>query len=220
MSRPLRVVIADDHPPTRMGVRLALEGHGFVVCAEEATGPAAVQAALRERPDVCLLDIHMPGGGVEAAREIADQVPEAAVVMLTVSRNDADLFDALKAGARGYLLKDIDPQRLPVALRAVVDGEAALPRALVARVVEELRRRGSGAPGLGRPTPGDLTSREWEVLDCMSEGLSTAQIAKRLFVSDVTVRRHVGAILRKLRVSSREEAVRLAAERSRNLNGQ
>lgn len=219
MSRPLRVVIADDHPPTRMGVRLALEGHGFVVRAEEASGPAAVEAAVRERPDVCLLDIHMPGGGVEAAREIAERVPEAAVVMLTVSRNDADLFDAVKAGARGYLLKDIDPARLPFALGAVMRGEAALPRALVGRIVDELRR-GGGTPGLARPTPHDLTSREWEVLDCLSEGLTTAQIAKRLFVSDVTVRRHVGSILRKLRVSSREEAVRLAAERSRNLNGE
>jgi DNA-binding NarL/FixJ family response regulator len=218
VSRPLRILVADDHPPTRMGVRLALEGHGFTVCAEEASGPAAVQAAVRERPDVCLLDVHMPGGGVEAAAEIVERVPGTTVVMLTVSRNDSDLFDALKAGARGYLLKDLDPARLPEALNAVLVGEVAIPRSLVGLVVEEFRRRSGGGAGLARRNPEDLTSREWEVLDCLREGLSTSQIAKRLFVSDVTVRRHTGTILRKLKVTTREEAVRLAGNRSRNLN--
>jgi DNA-binding NarL/FixJ family response regulator len=218
VSRPLRVVIADDHPPTRRGVRVALEGHGFLVCAEEASAPAAVAAALRERPDVVLLDVHMPGGGVEAAAEITAAVPETTVVMLTVSRNDADLFEALKAGARGYLLKDLDPARLPLALSAVLEGEVAIPRSLVGLVVDEFRRRSGGGAALTRREVGDLTSREWEVLDCLRSGLSTSQIAKRLFVSEVTVRRHTGSILRKLNVSSREEAVRLAGERSGNLN--
>ena len=220
MSRPLRVVIADDHPPTRRGVRLALEGHGFTVCAEEASGPAAVAAAMRERPDVCLLDVHMPGGGVEAAAEIEAALPETTVVMLTISRNDGDLFEALKAGARGYLLKDLDPARLPLALDAVLAGEVAIPRSLVSRVVDEFRRRSGGGATLTRRHPEDLTSREWEVLDCLREGLSTSQIAKRLFLSDVTVRRHTGSILRKLKVSSREEAVRLAGDRSANLNAE
>lgn len=218
MTPPLRVLIADDHPPTRTGVRLALEGHGFTVCAEEASGPAAVEAALRERPEVCLLDVHMPGGGVEAAAEIVQRLPGTAVVMLTVSRNDSDLFDALKGGARGYLLKDLDPARLPQALAAVLAGEIAIPRSLVSLVVDEFTRRSSGGAALSRRSPEDLTSREWEVLDCLREGLSTSQIARRLFVSQVTVRRHTGSILRKLRVSSREEAVRLAGKRSRNLN--
>ena len=218
MNEAVRVVIADDHVPLRAGVRSALEEGGFVVCAEASSGPAAVAAALRERPDVCLLDIHMPGGGIEAAAEIAAAVPETTVIMLTVSRSDADLFDALQAGARGYLLKDMDPGRLPDALRSALAGEAALPRALVAKLVDEFRGRGrKGLFGLPRRRPDDLTSREWEVLDCMSEGLSTRQIAERLFLSDVTVRRHVSAILRKLRVGSRDEAVRLAQERSRNL---
>ena len=218
MTRPLRVLIADDHPPTRRGVRLALEGHGFLVCAEEASGPAAVAAALRERPDVALLDVHMPGGGVEAAAEIAERTPGVAVVMLTVSRSDADLFEALKAGAQGYLLKDLDPRRLPLALSAVLEGEVAIPRSLVSLVVDEFRRRSGGGAALARREVGDLTSREWEVLDGLRDGLSTSQIAKRLYVSEVTVRRHTGSILRKLKVSSREEAVRLAGERSGNLN--
>src|SRR3954471_4613680 len=117
-----RVLIADDHPPTRLGVRLALEEGGFTVCAEAASGPSAVQAALAERPDVAVLDVHMPGSGITAAREITDQLPDTAVVMLTVSRDDADLFQALRAGARVYLVKAIEPTRLPLALQGVLDG--------------------------------------------------------------------------------------------------
>ena len=215
-----RVLIADDHLPTRVGVRLALERDGFEICAEEATGAAAVAAALRERPDVCLLDVHMPGGdGIEAATAIRAQLPETQVVMLTGSSDDDDLFAALEAGASGYLLKGIDSAELGPALRKVLRGDAALAPALAARVINEFRARAErGTAGLVRPSEDDLTAREWEVLDCLSEGLSTAQIAERLFISDTTVRRHVGAILRKLHVSTRQAAVDVAAQRSRNLN--
>ena len=144
------MLIADDHPMTRVGVRLALERGGFEICAEVDDGPAAVEAAERERPDVCLLDIQMPGSGIRAAEEIAQKVPDSAIVMLTVSRRDADLFDALRVGASGYLLKDTDPERLPLALRGVLDGEAALPRHLVALVIAEFRERGRGRPMLKR----------------------------------------------------------------------
>src|SRR3954454_13285521 len=216
-SRPPRVLIADDHVPTRVGVRLALEEDGFVVCAEEETGPAAVAAAVRSRPDVCLLDIHMPGDGIKAAAAIREQLPETQVVMLTGSGNDDDLFAALEAGASGYLLKGIDPVKLGPALRDVMRGEAALPPALAARLIREFRMRAHAGGTLVRRSPGDLTSREWEVLDCMREGLSTGGIAKRLFLSPTTVRRHVGPILKKLHVSSREEAVEAVEQRSRNL---
>lgn len=194
-------------------MRVALERDGFAVCAEADSGTAAVEAALRERPDICLLDIHMPGSGIAAAAEIAALLPETVVVMLTVSRDDTDLFDALRAGARGYLLKDIDPERLPLALRCVLEGEAALPRALVARVFEEFRERRQRRrlPLIGG-RPVELTSREWEVLDLLRQGLTTAQIAERLFISAVTVRRHVGAILRKLRAPDRKTALRLLEE--------
>jgi CheY-like chemotaxis protein len=127
VSGRLRVVIADDHVPTRTGVRLALEQGDMLVCAEAPSAQAAVSAALRERPDVCLLDINMPGNGIKAAAEISARLPETAVVMLTVSSADEDIFDSLRAGARGYLLKDMDPARLPAALRGVLAGEAALP---------------------------------------------------------------------------------------------
>ena len=206
-------MIADDHPPQRAGVRLALEDGGFKVVGEAGDANGAVQAVIRHRPDVALLDIHMPGSGISAASRIATESPETAVVMLTVSRNDADLFDALKAGAAGYLLKDMDPDRLPEALRGVARGEAAMPRALVARLMDEFRTRGTRRklPLVGRKGA-ELTSKEWEVLELLREGLSTAQVAERLLVSPVTVRTHISAILRKLKVSSREEAIRLLDE--------
>jgi len=204
------VLIADDHPATRAGVRLALERGGFVVCAEVPDGPSAIEAALRERPDVCLLDINMPGNGIEATKAIVRQLPETAVVMLTVSRSDADLFDALRAGASGYLLKDTDPARLPHALRGVLDGEAALPRRLVALVIDEFReRRRRRRLPLVKGRGVDLTEREWEVLELLREGLSTAEIGSRLFIAPVTVRTQVSAILKKLHVPDREAAVQL-----------
>lgn len=206
----VRVLIADDHPPTRAGVRLSLEeGDTFEVVAEVGNAAGAVAAAAELRPDVALLDIHMPGHGIEAARAIASQSPDTAVVMLTVSRDDADLFAALRAGARGYLLKDIDPARLPMALEGVLAGEAALPRGLVARLIDEFRTRDGSADRRQGPLA-KLTDREWEVLKAMQQGKSTAEMAADMFVSAVTVRTHVSAILRKLQVTDREAAVRLA----------
>jgi DNA-binding NarL/FixJ family response regulator len=203
-------VIADDHAMARSGVRQTLVEADFDVVGEASDAPSAVELAERERPDLCLLDVHMPGSGIRAASEIVERLPETAVVMLTVSRNDEDLFDALRAGAAGYLLKDTDPQRLPHALRGVLAGEAAVPRALVTRVIDEFRTRGRRRRV---PLPGrrgiELSSREWEVLDLLREGCTTAEIARRLFVSPVTVRRHVSAVLRKLDVSDRAAAVEM-----------
>ena len=206
----IRVLVADDHVPTRAGVRAVLEEDGFELCAEAGDADGAVAAALRERPDVCLLDIRMPGGGIAAAARISTALPETAIVMLTVSRDDADLFDALRAGASGYLLKDIERGRLPGALRGVLAGEAPLPASLVARLVEEFRHRDRRRRLLIASRPGvQLREREWEVLELLHEGLSTAEIARRLFVAEVTVRSHVSAILRKLRVPDRKAAVEL-----------
>jgi DNA-binding NarL/FixJ family response regulator len=211
-SRPT-VVIADDHAPTREGVRAVLEEAGFEVVGEAADAAGAVAAAQQARPDICLLDVNMPGGGVHAARRIADVVPTAAVVILTVSADDDNLFDALKAGARGYLLKDIDPARLGPTLRSVLDGEAALPRSLTARVIEEFRHRERRhrLPVL-RNRGVELTKSEWAVLELLKDGATTAEMAERQGVSQVTIRSHVSAILKKLRVSSRREAVELLAQ--------
>jgi len=210
----VRVLLADDHPPTRADVREWLEADGrFEVVAEVADAPQAIESALQERPDLCLLDVRMPGTGAAAAWEIHARLPEAKIVMLTVSDDDDDLFAALRAGASGYLLKDIDPERLPHALDDVMSGRAAMPRDLVSRLIGEFRDRGPrrrAAVSAGSGT--ELTSREWQVLDLMRQGLSTAEIGRRLFLSQTTVRTHIAAVVKKLGVDSREAAVRLFDE--------
>jgi DNA-binding NarL/FixJ family response regulator len=212
MSRRVRVLIADDHAPTRAGVRMALERGGCDVCAEAASAGDAVRAALREHPDICLIDLGMPGNGFRAVSGITAQLPDTPVLVLTVSRSADDLFDALRAGAAGYLLKDIDPQELVAAVRGAVAGEAALPGFLAARLIDEFRHRGRGTTlTLEDNRRVELTPREWDVLELFGDGLSTAEIARRLDLSQVTVRRHMSALLHKLEVSSREEAKRLIA---------
>jgi DNA-binding NarL/FixJ family response regulator len=209
-SEQISVLLADDHAAVRAGIRLALAGEGFHVVAEAADGPDAVRQAKEVNPDIALLDVNMPGSGIKAAEEIVQALPGTVVVMLTVSRDDDDLFAALRAGASGYLLKDTDPSRLPFALRGVLDGEAALPRGLVARLIEEFRTRGKRRRlPLMRQRGVELTEREWEVLEFLHDGLSTADIAERMTISPVTVRRHVSEILKKLRVTTREEAIQL-----------
>jgi DNA-binding NarL/FixJ family response regulator len=211
----MRVLIADDHAVARAGVRESVtDDPGFEVCAEASNAQDAIELALSELPDLCLLDVHMPGEGIRAASEITAALPDCAVVMLTVSRNDSDLFHSLRAGAAGYLLKDTDPGRLPNALRGVMAGEAAVPRALVARLIHEFRERGTRRLSTVGGRGVELTSREWEVLDLMAEGLTTAQIGERLFVSPVTVRRHISSIVEKLGAPDRSAAVRLYRESS------
>jgi DNA-binding NarL/FixJ family response regulator len=208
-SEPVRVVMADDHPQLRARIREALEAGGFEVCAEAATAPAAVRLAQEHLPDVVLLDIHMPGNGIRAAGEISRLLPDVAIVMLTVSHEDADLFDSLRAGAAGYLLKDTDPARLPAALRGVLSGEAAVPRTLVARILDEFRSPGRPRLGHKPKVAARLTSREWEVMELLGDGLSTDEVSKRLFLSPTTIRVHVSSVLRKLRVKDRQAALDL-----------
>jgi DNA-binding NarL/FixJ family response regulator len=205
-----RVLIADDHAPTRTGVRMALERDGIEICAEAANAADAVEAALRERPDLCLLDVHMPGGGPSAASKIISRLPSTIVVMLTVSRENEDVLESLRRGAVGYLLKDMDPASLPVAVRAALGGEGVIPRALAATLIDEFRRGPARRRPAGQPRDRPaLTSREWEILEMLSGGAGTSEMADRLFLAEVTVRRHISSILSKLGVATREEAVRL-----------
>lgn len=212
MSADARILIADDHPATRLGVRGSLAGRGFEIVGEATDAGSAVRLALSLRPDICLLAVKMPGDGIRAAAAISAALPDTRVVMLSASAADEDLFGALRAGACGYLLKDTAPDRLAFALQGAMNGEAALPRHLTARLIEEFRAR----DGRRRLAVGDrqleLSDREWDVLELMREGHTTREIAERLWISPVTVRRHVQAILGKLQVSSRSEALaRLSA---------
>jgi two-component system, NarL family, nitrate/nitrite response regulator NarL len=214
MNGPSRVLVADDHAPTREDVRAAVEADPrFTVVALAGDAADAIQAALRERPDVALLDVRMPGSGAAAAWEITARLPATRAVMLTVSRSDEDLFAALRAGASGYLLKDMPFESIADELAGVLEGRVALPPELVARLVEEFR---DSAPRrralLGSGAGAQLTSREWQVLDFLRQGLATNEIARRLFVSPATVRSHVAAVLRKLRVPDREAAIALFEE--------
>jgi DNA-binding NarL/FixJ family response regulator len=209
-GRSVRVVIADDHAPTRQDIRIALERDPrFEVVADVPDAFAAIESAVRERPDVCLLDIHMPGGGVAATWEISARLPQTKIVMLTVSRDERDLFAALRAGAAGYLLKDMDPRRLPHALDDVVRGMAAMPRRMVAQLMDEFRDRGPRRrTAVAEGLEAQLTSREWQVLDLARQDLSTSEIARRLVLSPVTVRSHINSIVKKLGVPDRHALVR------------
>ena len=205
----IRVLVADDHAPTLAGVRASLDSDGFEMVGEASSARTAVELALELKPDVCLLDIHMPGGGIAAAEEISRSLPNCAVVMLTYSREDDDLFDSLRAGARGYLLKDMDPDRIGPALHGVLAGEAALPRSLVSRVLEEFQGKSRRKLFAASRQPTQLTSREWEIMELLRQGLSTEEVATRLFVAPGTVRVHVSSVLKKLRVSDRTTAIQV-----------
>jgi two-component system NarL family response regulator len=205
VSEPARILIADAQARARGRLRRALAEHErFDVCAEAADGAAAVQAALRERPDLCLLDFLIPGNAIAATREITARLPETKVVMLTSALNDDDLLNALRAGAAGYLDKKIDATRLPEVLEDTLAGGSPIPRRLVTLLVEEFRDHGPRRRAVLAENGHDLTSREWQVLHLLQHGLSTRQIAERLFVSRATVRTHVAALLRKLHLPDRE----------------
>jgi two-component system, NarL family, nitrate/nitrite response regulator NarL len=211
VTSSLRVLIADDHAPTRDDVSRALADGGLTICAEAANAAQAVQKALETRPDICLLDIRMPGGGVAAAWEIAARLPTTKIVMLTVSDDDASLFAALRAGAVGYLLKDIDLSSLPKALHDIAEGRAAIPPELVARMVMQFHSNDPRfrTTEVGREFGPRLTSREWDVLAGLAEGLSTRDIGRRLQLKPSGVRAHISAVVHKLGVKDRQEAVAL-----------
>ena len=200
------VLIADDDPPFRRGVREALEADGFVVVAEVAEAKSAIDATTRLHPDICLIEPELPGEGFDAIGRIAKAAPNTLIVVLSKSDRADDVVAAFTRGASGYLVKGLSRERLALTLRGAFQGEPALSRSLVPHLVDEIRRgsvRRVALPG-GSVT---LTSREWEVGEALREGQSTAEIAERLGVSPVTVRRHVSLLLQKLGADSRESAV-------------
>jgi two-component system nitrate/nitrite response regulator NarL len=198
----IRILLVDDHILFRKGlVSLLSDSGGLHVVGECGDGCEAVQRARELMPDVVLMDVRMPGmNGIEATRQIALQVPHVKVVMLTVSEDDADLFEAIKAGARGYLLKNLEPEDLRRMIRAVAAGEAALSPAMAARILDEYNT----ATLRQRPAPqAALTEREEEILSLLVGGLGNKEIAHRLSISQSTVRNHLHNILYKLHLDNR-----------------
>jgi DNA-binding NarL/FixJ family response regulator len=203
-----RILVVDDHPLTREALAALLEQHGFAVVGQAADGEEAIDAARGLLPDLVLLDLSMPGmDGLQALPRLRAAAPGCEVVVLTASGTEENLLGAIMGGAAGYLLKSEPPERIVEFLRGVAQGEAALSGAIARRLMEQVRegggRRHSVPPEIART----LSAREVEVLLLLDEHLGTDEIARRLYISEHTVRSHVKSLLRKLGASSRGEAL-------------
>ena len=207
MGEPVRVLIADDHALFRRAVRTVLDDEdGIEVVGEASDGAEAVALAAEHAPDVVLMDIHMPKlAGIEAAKQIREQLPTTKVVMFTVSDEEADLFEAIKAGASGYLLKEVDPGEVAEAVRQIAAGHSLLSPAVAAKLVSEFATMAKKAED--RATRPRLTEREVEVLQLAADGLTNRQIGRKLTIAENTVKNHMRNILEKLHLHSRMEAV-------------
>jgi DNA-binding NarL/FixJ family response regulator len=208
---PIRILIADDHPVFRDGLRSLLDTvEDCLLVGEAASGEEAVRRAAELQPNVVLMDIRMPGlDGIEATRRIARANPEVAVLVLTMFEDDESVFAAMRAGARGYLLKGADQAEILRALRAVGSGEAIFGPAIARRLIDYF-----SAPRLGLPTRAfpELTERERDVLELIARGLGNQAIAERLFLAPKTVRNLVSTIFSKLQVADRAQAIVRARE--------
>lgn len=205
----MRVLIADDHALFRDGLRSLLETRGVEVVAEAKDGREAVDLAALHRPDIVLMDLNMPGmGGLDATRVLTAELPEVKTVVLTASEDDADLFEAVKSGAQGFLPKNLEAAQFFELLEGVTRGEPALTPALARKVLNEFARPGSGRQ---ERAPDALTEREQEVLELLVSGVtSNRDLAARLHVSENTVKYHLRNILDKLHVQNRAQVIAYA----------
>ncbi|WP_299951531.1 response regulator transcription factor [uncultured Modestobacter sp.] len=213
----IRLLLADDQPLLRQGMTLVLEGEpDLTVVGEAADGVQAVDRAVRLRPDVVLMDVRMPRmDGIEATRRLARLAPDVRVLILTTFDLDEHAFAGLRAGASGFLLKDVPPAELAGAVRAVARGDAVVAPALTRRLLDAYAHRlpaGLPARGPDHPALAALTDREREVLGELASGLSNAEIAARLVLSESTVKTHVSRVLHKLQLRDRVQAVVVAYE--------
>ena len=207
-----RVLIVDDHPLTREALATLLAGNDFDVVGQASDGQEAIELAGRLRPQVILLDLSMPGlDGLSALPGLRAAVPDAEVIVLTASGTEDNLLAAIRAGAAGYLLKSEPPDKIVSFLRGVVRGEAALSGEVARSLLDQVRDGGYRNGGVPDDIAGALSAREVEVLLLLDEHLGTDDIAKRLFISEHTVRSHVKSLLHKLNVSSRREALEALA---------
>lgn len=204
-----RVLIVDDSEMAREGMRMILESDpAFIVVAEGKSGEEAIALSEQWMPDLVLMDIQMPGmGGLEATRRLKEKYPYLKVVMVTVSDDIAHLFDALKKGAQGYLLKNLKPEAWHEYLKAIADDEAPMTRELAFRILKEFSPMGAGGP---QHNP--LTGREREILGLVAKGLSNKEISSALDISEHTVKNHLKNILQKLQLDNRVQLARYAYE--------
>src|SRR3954467_1613256 len=217
-SGPARILIAAADPLVRRALETVLSEPDFELVSETASATEALALVLERAPHVALVDAMLEDGdGLELAERIVRQAPDTRVIVLSASDDDNKAMRALRAGARGYLRKDIELDALPRAVNGVLAGEAAVSRRLSMRVIDELRRAPALGPGM-RPTVSELTPREWQVLDLLTTGASTADIAIDLVLSPETVLTHVKNILKKLGVHSRRDAIRQADRLRLGLN--
>lgn len=197
-----------------MGLRVTLAEGGFSVVGERRDAESALAAALAERPELVVLAADLPGGGMDVARQVAALLPDTRIVVLSRNPSGEELVEAVQAGASGYLGEDVSQARLPAALRGVLAGEVALPRRFTQHLLDELRGRNVLRAVVDAQTRSALTAREWEVLDLLMEETSTGDMAQRLGISQVTVRRHVSSLLGKLGLSSRAAVGEMVRRRS------
>jgi DNA-binding NarL/FixJ family response regulator len=205
----LRVLIVDDHALFRKGLQLVLDKEPDIdVIGEGSDGQEAVDKAQELMPDVVLMDVRMPRrSGIEATTQIRDLLPHAKILMLTISDDEADLYDAIKAGASGYLLKEINTEEVADAIRSVWAGQSRISPSMAAKLLQEFQAMSKRAEERTHvPTP-RLTDREMEVLRLVAQGMNNRDIAKDLFISENTVKNHIRNILEKLQLHSRMEAV-------------
>jgi DNA-binding NarL/FixJ family response regulator len=209
-SRVLRVVIADDHPLVRSGLRTILAAaSGIEVVGEAGTGAEAVAVAQSLTPDVVVMDLQMPDtDGIEATRRIVSALPDTAVLVLTMFEDDTSVFSAMRAGARGYLLKGAEQEEIVRAIQAAANGEAIFGPAVAHRLIDYFAQP---RPAAASPFP-ELTGREREVLDLIAAGQSNGAIGRTLVISPKTVANHVSNIFAKLQVADRSEAIVVARE--------
>ena len=205
----IRVLIADDHALFRRGLKMILEGEEKIrVVAEAEDGLEAVERAEELLPDVVLMDVRMPRlSGIDAAARIRESVPSAKILMLTVSDEEEDLYEAIKAGANGYLLKEISIEEVAGAITAVTQGQSLISPSMASKLLNEFTALSKQADERTRPHAPRLTDRELEVLQLVAQGLSNRKVADQLYISENTVKNHVRNILEKLHLHSRMEAV-------------
>lgn len=212
----LRVVIADDHALFRDGLAAILDTESHIeVVGQGGTAQEAVSLARDLLPEIILLDIDMPGGGLEAARSIANDCPVTKIVILTASEEDDHLFSALKIGARAFILKGVAARELIRILHAVAAGESYVPPALAASVLLEMHETGARSREESKNPINELTERERDILENLAQGLSNKEIGEKLFLSEKTVKHYMTNILQKLQVRNRVEAALLAQRSAR-----